>query len=300
MKSKKILFFLMLLSMAIWGLSWTAAKVLSDYGEASSITYIRFLLVPLTLFPILKLAKIPVAISKKGIPSALLAGILMAGYTILFFNGLRMGLAGAGGVLVAVCIPIFAYLVDLVINKKRPNKSAAIGLLIGGVAGHILLDICSNYQNIFASGNTLFLIAALVYALLSKVISKSANYGSPISFNFWLHIIALVGLTFVVDFTELKRIVISGDFEFWLNMLYFGIINSSIATTTYFYATTKLGAEKASSFIFIVPSAAVFFSWLIMDEPVEMKTIVGGIIGLFAVFIINEKLTRFKSKKSLD
>lgn len=291
---------MMLLSMAIWGLSWTAAKVLSDYGEASSITYIRFLLVPLTLFPILKLAKIPVAISKKGIPSALLAGILMAGYTILFFNGLRMGLAGAGGVLVAVCIPIFAYLVDLVINKKRPNKSAAIGLLIGGVAGHILLDICSNYQNIFASGNTLFLIAALVYALLSKVISKSANYGSPISFNFWLHIIALVGLTFVVDFTELKRIVISGDFQFWLNMLYFGIINSSIATTTYFYATTKLGAEKASSFIFIVPSAAVFFSWLIMDEPVEMKTIVGGIIGLFAVFIINEKLTRFKSKKSLD
>lgn len=286
--------------MAIWGLSWTAAKVLSDYGEASSITYIRFLLVPLTLFPILKLAKIPVVISKKGIPSALLAGILMAGYTILFFNGLRMGLAGAGGVLVAVCIPIFAYLVDLVINKKRPNKSAAIGLLIGGVAGYILLDICSNYQNIFASGNTLFLIAALVYALLSKVISKSANYGSPISFNFWLHIIALVGLTFVVDFTELKRIVISGDFEFWLNMLYFGIINSSIATTTYFYATTKLGAEKASSFIFIVPSAAVFFSWLIMDEPVEMKTIVGGIIGLFAVFIINEKLTRFKSKKSLD
>lgn len=290
----------MLLSMAIWGLSWTAAKVLSGYGEASSITYIRFLLVPLTLFPILKIAKIPISISKKGIPSALLAGILMAGYTILFFNGLRVGLAGEGGVLVAVTIPVFAYLVDLVINKKLPNKAAVIGLLIGAMAGYILLDVWSNYQNIFASGNTLFLIAALVYAVLSKVISKSAKHGSPISFNFWLHIIALIGLTFVVDFGELKRLLLLRDYYFWLNMLYFGIINSSIATTTYFYATTKLGAEKASSFIFIVPSAAVFFSWLIMGEPVEMKTIIGGIIGLLAVFIINEKLKLFKSKKLPD
>ena len=291
---------MMLLSMAIWGLSWTAAKVLSGYGEASSITYIRFLLVPLTLFPILKIAKIPISISKKGIPSALLAGILMAGYTILFFNGLRVGLAGEGGVLVAVTIPVFAYLVDLVINKKLPNKAAVIGLLIGAMAGYILLDVWSNYQNIFASGNTLFLIAALVYAVLSKVISKSAKHGSPISFNFWLHIIALIGLTFVVDFGELKRLLLLRDYYFWLNMLYFGIINSSIATTTYFYATTKLGAEKASSFIFIVPSAAVFFSWLIMGEPVEMKTIIGGIIGLLAVFIINEKLKLFKSKKLPD
>lgn len=286
--------------MCIWGLSWTAAKVLSGYGEASSITYIRFLLVPLTLFPILKLAKIPVAISKKGVPSLLLAGTLMAMYTILFFNGLRLGLAGAGGVLVAVSIPIFAYLLDLIINKKTPSKSAAIGLLFGGIGGFVLLDMWSNHQNIFAAGNSLFLIAALVYALLSKVISKSAKFGSPISFNFWLHVVALIGLSFVVDFDEFKRLVVGGDLKFWLNMLYFGIINSSIATTTYFYATTKLGAEKASSFIFIVPSAAVFFSWLFMEETIEMKTIIGGSIAILAVFIINGKLSLFKQDKSPD
>jgi drug/metabolite transporter (DMT)-like permease len=140
----------------------------------------------------------------------------------------------------------------------------------------------------------------LVYALLSKVISKSAKYGSPISFNFWLHVVALIGLSFVVDFHELKRLVLAGDTKFWLNMLYFGVINSSIATTTYFYATTKLGAEKASSFIFIVPSAAVLFSWLLMDETIEIKTIVGGTIAILAVFIINGKLNIFGQEKSPD
>jgi drug/metabolite transporter (DMT)-like permease len=289
MKSQKLLFFLMLVSMGIWGLSWTAAKVLSGYGEASSITYIRFLLVPLTLFPILKLAKIPISISKKGLFPLLMAGALMGSYTVLFFNGLRLGLAGAGGVLVAVSIPVFAYLLDLIVNKTVPSKHAIIGLVLGGIGGVVLLEVWSNYQNIFAAGNTYFLIAAVVYALLSKVISKSNKYGSPISFNFWLHLVALVGLSFVVNFDELVRLMTTGDRKFWLNMLYFGVINSSIATTTYFYATTKLGAEKASSFIFIVPSAAVFFSWLLMDELVELKTLIGGVIGIAAVFIINAK-----------
>ena len=161
---------------------------------------------------------------------------------------------------------------------------------MGGLGGFILLDIWDNYRNIFAAGNSLFLVAALVYALLSKVISKSAKYGSPISFNFWLHMVALGGLLFIIDFDELKRLMIEGDLKFWLNMLYFGVINSGIATTTYFFATTKLGAEKASSFIFIVPSAAVFFSWLIMDEAIEHKTLIGGSIALLAVFIINGTL----------
>ena len=192
--------------------------------------------------------------------------------------------------MVAVSIPIFAYLVDLLISKKLPSKPAAIGLVLGGVGGFILLDIWDNYRNIFAAGNSLFLVAALVYALLSKVISKSGKHGSPISFNFWLHMVALGGLMFIIDFEELKRLLLNGDFKFWLNMLYFGVINSGIATTTYFFATTKLGAEKASSFIFIVPSAAVFFSWLIMDETIEHKTLIGGAIALLAVFIINGKL----------
>ena len=283
--------------MLIWGLSWTSAKILSGYGQASSITYIRFLLVPMTLFPLLKLMKIPVTISKKGIPSAAFAGALMAAYTILFFSGLRIGFAGAGGVLVAVSIPLFAYLMDLVMNKKIPNKIAVLGLFLGALGGFILLDVWGNYHQIFAAGNSLFLVSASVYALLSKVISKSSSYGSPISFNFWLHVVALIGLTFVVDFKEFERVVTQGDIKFWLNMLYFGVINSSIATTTYFYATTKLGAEKASSFIFIVPSAAVFFSWLLMEEAVEIKTVVGGSVAVLAVLMINGKMNWPKTSK---
>lgn len=289
MKSQRILFFLMLVSMCIWGLSWSAAKVLSGYGSASSITYIRFILVPLTLFPLLKLTKTPVLIDKKGIGHLGAAGALMVLYTLCFFNGLQRGFAGAGGVIVTILIPILTFLVTLVIKRKLPEKIELLGLLLGATAGSILLNLWVSYQDVFSSGNLYFLTAAFIYALLSKVISQSGKFGSPVSFNLWLHTFAVFLLSFTVDFEEVLHLITNGGSKFWLNMLYFGVINSSLATTTYFYATTKLGADKASSFIFIVPSTAVFFSWLIMDESIELRTIIGGILGLIAVSVINRK-----------
>lgn len=288
MKSEKFLLFLMLISMCIWGMSWSSAKVLSGYGSASSITYIRFVLVPLTLFPLLKLAKIPVAISKKGLPAVLVAGALMTFYTILFFNGLQRGMPGAGGVLVTVSIPIFTYVISLVLTRKLPNKNALAGLTVGAIGGSILLNIWEDYANLLAAGNSFFLVASLVWAILAKITSGSQKFGSPISFNFWLHLISVIVLSFLADFSEIINILQNGDQKFWLNIFYFAVINSSLATTTYFYATTKLGAEKASSFIFIVPSAAVTCSWLFLDEAIEIRTIIGGLLGLLAVFVINK------------
>ena len=58
----------------------------------------------------------------------------------------------------------------------------------------------------------------------------------------------------------------------------------------------KWKRKNISSFIFIVPSAAVFFSWLLMDETIELKTIIGGTTAIFAVFIINGKLKVFGEK----
>lgn len=289
MKGNKTLLILMLIAMLIWGMSWSSAKVLSAYGSPMSITYIRFFLVPITLFPLLKIAKIKITLVKKGILPVLAAGILMIFYTTLFFTGLKTGMPGAGGVLVTTTIPIFTFIISLIIVKKLPSKQSMFGLLLGLIAGLILLKVWGSGSQIFDSGNSLFLLAAVVYAAMSKFTSISGSFGHPVSFNFWLHLIAISILSCFVDLLEVKAILMNGDLKFWLNMLYFGIINSALATTTYFFATSKLGADKASSFMFIVPAAALLFSWLILDEAVQWNTITGGVLAIFAVYIINRK-----------
>ena len=166
----------------------------------------------------------------------------------------------------------------------------SLGLMVGFIAGCVLLPIWLKSDKILAFGNANFLFAAFIWAVMSKISSHANRFGNAIGFSIWLHLLTIVGLYFVADMNEVATIIKTGDTKFWLNILYFGIINSSIATTCFLFASAKIGAEKASSFIFIVPSMAVLTSWLVMNESIEWFTVVGGALGVLAVFIINGKL----------
>ena len=104
-----------------------------------------------------------------------------------------------------------------------------------------------------------------------------------------MYLVALIGFFIFVDLSEVQTIVSIGDTLFWLNLLFFGFISTTIATSFYFYATTKMGAERASSFIFLVPISAALSSWFFLGEIIQLYTIFGGILGMLAVFIINYK-----------
>jgi drug/metabolite transporter (DMT)-like permease len=92
-----------------------------------------------------------------------------------------------------------------------------------------------------------------------------------------------------MDTAEIVRLAHLKGWHFWGNLLFGSVIVTSVATTVYFYATSKIGAEKASSFIFTVPFMAALSSWAILGETIQPHTIAGGIIGIAAVYMINRK-----------
>ena len=63
----------------------------------------------------------------------------------------------------------------------------------------------------------------------------------------------------------------------------------AFGTSKYFYASTKLGPKKASSYIFLVPSTAILFSMYFLGEPFQLSTILGGGLGAFSVYLNNNK-----------
>jgi drug/metabolite transporter (DMT)-like permease len=297
-KTEKLFLLAIILSMCVWGFSWSSAKVLTAYASPSSLAFLRFLFVPITLIPLCLLLKIDIKVKLKGLPYLLGAGIFMMIYTLCFFKGVSLGMAGAGGVLVTTLNPLFAYLVGLVIDRILPQKKEFIGLFIGLMAGFLLLQIWQKADLIFAFGNSFFLFAAFIWAVMSKFSAHANRFGNAIGFTIWLHIITLAGLCFMVDFQEINNIIkTEKDIKFWANLFYFGIVNSSLATTVYLFATAKIGAEKASTYIFIVPAMAALGSFLFLDEHIYWHTILGGTLGILAVFIINGKFNFLSAQK---
>lgn len=289
-KSQNSLVIAIIASMLMWGLSWPSGKVLANYSSsATNYNVYRYIVALLSLFFTLLFLRVPIMIRKQGIPFVVVSGLLLALYSILFFRGIKTGFAGAGGVLVTTMNPIMAYSIGLIMSRKMPSGKEAIGLGLGLVAGSVLLRIWENTDALFATGNLYFLLAAFLWAIMSKFTSKAVTYGSSMGFSLWQYLVTFFCFLPLFDVKEMETTLAAADALFWITLLFSAAIVTGLATTLYFYATTRLGAERASSFIFIVPFAAALSSWFFLDEKILMHTIVGGALGIAAVYIINSK-----------
>jgi drug/metabolite transporter (DMT)-like permease len=279
----------MILSMMCWGISWTSGKILSFHGDPITISALRFVVTFVSLFFVVFALRSPFSVEKKGFRDLSIATLLISLYTFLFFKGLTEGKAGAGGVLVTVLNPIIAYCIMLVLKKRKPTRNESIGLVLGLLAGVVLLKLFTSPGNILSAGNIYFVLAAFCWAILSFFTSRASQYGSPIAFSFWMYGISTVILLLFSGLTTPLAVLRNGDGIFWLNLFFSATITTSLATTFYFFATTKVGASQASSFIFMVPFSAALGSWVFLDESPETHIIVGGLLGIAAVYILNKK-----------
>lgn len=286
---QSMLTIVMIISMVIWGVSWPSNKVLTSFGTPVDLGVFRYGFVVISLLLLLILLRTKLLISRKGIPFLLISGGLMAAYNYTFLAGLQSGNPGAGGILVTTLNPVMAYGLGMLIDWKKPTRNESIGLLIGIIAGLSLLEVWGN-QDIFSKpGNLYFLLSALIWSVMSKFTSKSAKYGSPFAFTWWMYFVTLMCIVPFSNFTAIGTLIQSHDLKFWGNVLFSSVVTTTLATTTYFYATSKIGAEKASSFIFIVPFSAAVFSFSILGENLEWHTLAGGLLGIAAVYMINKK-----------
>lgn len=277
----------MVLSMTCWGFSWTSGKILSQYADPLTISFIRFAATVISLLAVVAVLKDKLKVKREGMIDLLIAAILLSVYTYVFFKGLMVGKAGFGGVLVTVLNPIVAYAITIALARRRPTRNETIGLTLGFIAGVILLKAFSNPANILNAGNIYFLLAAIVWAVLSRYTARASRYGSSVSFSFWMYVISTLMLLALAGMTPTVRVVQNGDALFWWNLFFSSTITTALATTFYFVATARVGASQASSFIFLVPFSAALGSWIFLDETIEVHTIVGGILGIAAVYLLN-------------
>lgn len=276
--------------MFFWGLSWASGKVLSGYGPAENIALFRFFFTFLSLGIVLLILKVPLKIKKEGIWELILASIGICVYTYLFFEGLFHGNAGTGGVLVTTLNPVITYAVMLFASKRVPKFRESLGLVFGLLAGFLILKAWHDPERIISSGNINFLLATFVWSFISILTSRSGLYGSPVAYSFWMYSICTVSMILIVPMEESMAILRKADPLFWGNVFFSSTITTAFATTFYFYATSRLGAGKASVFIFIVPFTAALGSYIFIDEPIELHTILGGLLGIAAIYMINFKL----------
>ena len=295
-ENKNVFFFLLFLAMVGWGGSWVNAKVLAEYISPYELIFIRYSLTALSMIPILLYLKKSFKIDLKTFGIVIVSSLLMIGYTKYFILGTKYGTASLGGAFVTTLIPINTFLALVIFFKREVLKKDIIALSIGALGVMTILGVWHlDSEHIFTIYNLYFILASLFWPALTIVSSFSKNI-SPIVFTFYMYIVTTVLNFLFFDVSEMDTS--KWDSTFWSHMLFLAFGATTFSTSIYFIGIEKLGSKEVSSFIFLVPFAAILLSVLILNEPFNAWMIAGTFMTILAVSILNNLIT-FKSRKKL-
>jgi drug/metabolite transporter (DMT)-like permease len=227
-------------------------------------------------------------VSRRGLLLTAAAAALLVLYNIAFFASLRWGLASVGGELVPTLSPVLTVLFGLVIARKRAARAVEIvGVVLGLAGGMVILQVWTiGGRDLARSGNLLFLAAAGLWAALTLLSARVQKEVPFIPYSFLLYAFAtVVALPFALAGGVGKAL--AGGLAYWLNLGYLSVVATAFATTVYILCSARLGAGRASAFMFIVPTAAVLLSWLFLGEVPTVASLAGGALSIGAVYLVN-------------
>jgi drug/metabolite transporter (DMT)-like permease len=275
---------LILVSMFLWGANWTAAKLVSTTMPATLLVFYRFSLTSILFIPLLYFFKIPFKVSKKDLVLIFICSVLMGLYQVCFFDGLKTGLAGAGGVIVTTINPIFTYILVAITTKRHLSKGEYGGLFIGLCSGLIFLrvwDLSLDY--LLYSGTLTFIFAAFLWAIVTVIGQHVKAHSITYTFYLFLLITPFMMLGSTID--ELLLITKQTQ-SFYLTLFYLSAFGTIVSTSGFFYLTQKSGAKASSSYIFLVPFFAVIVSYFLLSEPLTLTTILGGACAISSMLVL--------------
>jgi drug/metabolite transporter (DMT)-like permease len=183
-------------------------------------------------------------------------------------------------------MPIIVYILMLLSRQKRPQIKDWLALLLG-VTGVFTMMKVWNFQldEIFKISNVYLLWAALCWALMSIATAYTKSI-HPVVLSFYIYLVAAV-LDWIVFFNPTSGSILIMDQTFWVSFLILTVISTTFATTVYFLGIQRLGSNKGSVFTFLVPFFAIGLSIILLNESLQVTTVIGVIMTITSLMMLN-------------
>ncbi|MGB1361211.1 MAG: DMT family transporter [Alphaproteobacteria bacterium] len=271
-----------ILSVSLWGVSFSAGKIAYEQLELFELNFMRMLLSALCVLPILIFD-----IYKNGLPNKKDFGLLfIVGFTAyvatLTFQFMGLQYVDASVASIAVGLEgTFTMIIAYMYLKQKPVKSnywVAILSLIGLIvvvgmpeSAKLMGVFFIMMANIFAG------ISIVLQKPLFKNVSVNGMLGWTIVFGFVSFLLAspIYGLPDVTVYTT----------KTWGALLVLSIGATVIAYLLYTICLKYLSATRTAQFIVIEPVVGVLTATSLLGEPFTMNIVIGTTLVVVAMLI---------------
>ena len=288
-KSSLIAIVSLLLTAAIWGLSYSAQAEAMKTMQPYFFVFWRYLIGGLILLPVILFnRKKP---DKKLFTGGIACGVCLAGGEILQQVGLLYTSAGKAGFLTALYV-IMIPLIGVFAGKKSNLKIWSAAII--SAAGSWLLCCDSSFRSFGNTGDILMLLCALFFAFQFIAIAKFAPESDALQLSavqfFTVMVIAGIAALIAGESASLNSITATVK-----PLLYCGVIAIGFACTVQIAAQKYVLPATASIILSTASVFAVFWGWLLLNEHYSPQNLLGCVLIFSAVVLV--QLPSFSRKK---
>lgn len=278
---------------AVWGVSFVSTSKLLDAGiQPTEIYIIRFVIAYLVILA-LTFRKL-MSDSLKDEALFMICGL--CGGSIYYIGentALQYTLVTNVSLLVTLSPIITVLLTKMMYKTEQLSKGFIVGSIIAFIGVACVIFNSSFNIEVKPLGDLLSIFAAVSFAIYCIVVKKlNARYDTLFisrKIFFYGVVTALPFLTFqdhFMDFAILKEPVV------WMHILFLGVVCSMLAFILWNEAINKLGASRASNYLYFSPVITLIASVWLLNENVSIVGYIGCALTIGGV-IVSEKV-KFK------
>lgn len=278
---------------AVWGVSFVSTSKLLDAGiQPTEIYIIRFVIAYLVIMA-LTFRKI-MSDSLKDEVLFMICGL--CGGSIYYIGentALQYTLVTNVSLLVTLSPIITVLLTKMMYKTEQLSKGFIVGSIIAFIGVACVIFNSSFNIEVKPLGDLLSIFAAVSFAIYCIVVKKlNARYDTLFISRKIFFYGVITALPFLaiqdhfMDFAVLKEPVV------WMHILFLGVICSMIAFILWNEAINKLGASRASNYLYFSPVITLIASVWLLNENVSIVGYIGCALTIGGV-IVSEKV-KFK------
>lgn len=280
-----------LLVIIVWGETFVSSKVLLNAGlMPADIFFYRFVLAYALIWCVSY--KRLWARSIKDELVFLGLGVMGGSLYFLVENmALVYSFASNVSILVSSCPLITAMLLAIFYKNERLNKKQIAGSLLAFVG---MIMVVLNGQLILhlnPKGDALALGAAITwafYSLLMKLVMHHYDSWFITRKVFFYGLLSILPYYALVEPLNTDISILSQPAVYG-NLLYLGIVASMLCYVLWNWCLSKLGAVKATNYLYLQSLCTMLFAWLILHERITWMAIAGALILILGMVRAEKK-----------
>lgn len=265
---------MLLFAAVLWGLSYSV-QVLCDGLGTFTISFFKSIGgIVLLVIALIKKERF----NKKTIIAGSLIGVVACIGVILQQKGLELSSAANASFITSLYI-VFTPIISILIGKK-PKSRIYLSILIALVGMYLL---CINESFVLRIGDILLVIAAILFALQIILIDKFANDVDTIAFTAVQQLTGAILTGIITLVLEKPNVNIIGNNI--LQILYLSLLAGAGAQLIQNRFQKDVEPSLASILMSFESVFGAIFGWLVLNQILSLKEIIGCILMFVAMLI---------------